>query len=155
MFALLIRLWTLPTTLPGLAAAGIARLTGGSVHCVEGVLEVTGGWPAHLLRRVGAAAMTLGDVVIARDEASQERCRPHERIHVRQARRWGPLFFPAYAVASLVAWLAGGHYYYDNRFEREAFGHETGQRKQKPQVYSLREGGRGQAPSGEQRDEAL
>lgn len=130
----LIRLWTLPTTLPGLLAAVAAHLTGGRVQRVEGVLEVTGGLPARLLASLGVAAMTLGQVVVARDEACQARCRPHERIHVRQARRWGPLFFPAYGLASLIAWLAGGHYYYDNRFEREAYGHEFGRRKQKPRA---------------------
>lgn len=133
MLDLLIRLWTLPTTLPGLLAAGMAGVTGGHLRRREGVLEVTGGLPARLLRWFGVAAITLGEVVIARDDASQERCRPHERIHVRQARRWGPLFFPAYGLASLIAWLGGGHYYYDNRFEREAYGHEFGRGKQKPQ----------------------
>ena len=29
---------------------------------------------------------------------------------------------PAYFLSSLLAWRSGGHYYFDNRFEREAYG---------------------------------
>ena len=42
-------------------------------------------------------------------------------VHVRQCERWGPLFLPAYGVASLVAWARGKRPYLDNRFEREAY----------------------------------
>jgi hypothetical protein len=40
---------------------------------------------------------------------------------VRQAEKWGPLFFPAYGVASLIAIARGRHFYRDNVFEREAY----------------------------------
>jgi hypothetical protein len=40
---------------------------------------------------------------------------------VRQCERWGPLFLPAYAIASLSAWVRGRDPYEGNRFEREAF----------------------------------
>ena len=81
-----------------------------------------GGLATWLLLRLRASAMTLGHVVLAIDEPAHELSRDHERVHVRQCERWGPLFLPAYAAASLVAWIRGRHYYYDNRFEREAFG---------------------------------
>ena len=113
--------WASPTTAVGLAAAGLALLTGGRARRVGGVLEVHGGLAAVALRRVGAAAMTLGHVVLAVDADAHARCRDHERVHVRQCERWGPLFLPAYAAASLAAKLRGGDYYRDNRFEREAF----------------------------------
>ncbi len=45
----------------------------------------------------------------------------HERIHVRQVERWGPLFLPAYVLASVVAQARGLDAYRDNPFEREAF----------------------------------
>ncbi len=32
---------------------------------------------------------------------------------------------PAYLLASFLAWRSGKHYYFDNRFEREAFGFES------------------------------
>jgi hypothetical protein len=65
--------------------------------------------------------MTLGHVVIGRNEACLDRSRAHERVHVRQCERWGPLFIPAYALASGVVLLRGGRPYLDNPFEREAF----------------------------------
>jgi hypothetical protein len=64
--------------------------------------------------------MTLGHVVVGRDAPALHRTRAHERAHVRQAECWGPFFLPAYLVSSLVVSLRGGHYYRDNRFERDA-----------------------------------
>jgi hypothetical protein len=77
---------------------------------------------AHLVPLAGgAAALTLGHVVIGRDAAALDDTRAHERVHVRQYERWGPLFVPVYFVASgWVAWR-GGHPYLDNPFEREAW----------------------------------
>ena len=69
----------------------------------------------------GAAALTLGHVVIARDDWSLESTRAHERVHVRQCEAWGPFFVPAYLAASLSAFLRGRNFYFDNRFEVEAF----------------------------------
>jgi hypothetical protein len=66
--------------------------------------------------------MTLGHVVIGRDRDCLDHSRAHERIHVRQAERWGPLFIPAYLLASLFAKLRGRDAYRDNPFEREAYG---------------------------------
>lgn len=113
-------LWASPTTAVGLVAVVAAVLSGGRVRGVRGVLEAHGGLAAWLLRRVGASAMTLGHIVIALDEPAHDRSRAHERVHVRQCERWGPLFLPAYAAASLAAWIRGQRCYYDNRFEREA-----------------------------------
>ena len=49
-----------------------------------------------------------------------DRVRRHEHAHVRQYERWGLLFFPAYAGASLVAWLCARHPYWHNHFECQA-----------------------------------
>jgi uncharacterized protein (DUF2062 family) len=68
----------------------------------------------------GAAALTLGHVVIGRDRASLESTRAHERVHVRQCEAWGPLFVPAYLAASLAAAARGRSAYYHNRFEVQA-----------------------------------
>ena len=118
------RLWASPTTAVGVGALVLTLLTRGRVHAHTGVLEIHGGFATWLLRRVGAGAMTLGHVVLARDLLSHELSREHERVHVRQVERWGPLFLPAYGIASVVAWWKGGHYYYDNVFEKEAYGRE-------------------------------
>ena len=64
--------------------------------------------------------MTLGHAIIGLDPLALEFCREHEQAHVRQVERWGGLFIPAYLGASLLAWYQGGHYYFDNWFERDA-----------------------------------
>ncbi len=117
--------WALPTTLVGAGFAAAAAATGGKAALVDGVLEAHGGVLDVMLRRLvplrgGASAMALGHVVVARNAGCLERTRAHERAHVRQAERWGVLFVPAYFVSSLVAAARGGHYYRDNRFERDA-----------------------------------
>ena len=122
----LIYLWTLPTTLTGLWLLPLAYLTGGSAQCIDGVLEIHGGIVAWLLQHCtllkgGASAMTLGHVVLARDLTTAEQTRKHERVHVRQAERWGPFFLPAYLLASLFALIRGKRPYLDNPFEREAY----------------------------------
>ena len=124
-------LWAGPNTLLGLLLALIARLTGGHAKLVDGVVEASGGALRPLLRLMpttgslrhprGAAALTLGHVVLAVDQAALDRTRNHERVHVHQYERWGPLFLPAYLAASFVAWWRGHDPYRDNRFEREAF----------------------------------
>ena len=121
----LLYLWASPNTLLGLLAAPAALLTGGRVRCVVGVVEIHGGIVSFLLRhctllRGGASAMTLGHVVVGRDAARLDATRAHERIHVRQYERWGPLFLPAYAIASIVALAKGKQPYRDNFFERQA-----------------------------------
>ena len=118
-------LWALPATAVGGLLVVAALAGGGRASRVDGVIEAHGRVIDFVLRRLvplrgGASAMTLGHVVVGRDSGCLERARAHERVHVRQAERWGPLFIPAYFAASLLAAVRGGHYYRDNRFEREA-----------------------------------
>ena len=121
-------LWALPTTAVGLLAFALASIHGRvGYQVVAGVLEVHGGLISWLLThatllRGGASAMTLGHVVLGRDETLLALTRDHERVHVRQCERWGPLFLPAYGLASLLVLLRGGRAYEDNPFEREAYG---------------------------------
>jgi uncharacterized protein (DUF2062 family) len=117
--------WAAPTTALGLVVV-LSGLWHAQVCVVEGIVEAHGPALAWLLSRFtlmpgGAAALTLGHVVIARDSWSLESTRAHERAHVRQCEVWGPLFVPAYLAASLSATLHGGNFYFDNRFEIEAF----------------------------------
>jgi hypothetical protein len=119
-------LWAFPATLLGLLFVPSAIL-GGSAHIVQGVVELHGPFVSFFLRRCtllkgGASAMTLGHVVLGRDAFILEATRVHERVHVRQYERWGPLFLPAYLGASFLLWLQGRRAYEDNPFEREAFG---------------------------------
>ena len=118
-------IWAAPNTAVGLPFLALAALSGGRARLVDGVLEVSGGAPALLLRRLvsiegGALAMTLGHIVVGRSEEALALTRDHERVHVRQCERWGPFFIPAYFLAGLVTILRGGNGYRDNPFEREA-----------------------------------
>lgn len=123
---LLVYLWTLPTTSPGLLAVALTLLTGGRATVHSGVIEAHGGFAAFFLRYLtllprGASAMTLGHVVIARTAELHDATRAHERVHVKQCERWGPLFLPVYLLCSLWIAIKRGDAYRDNPFEREAF----------------------------------
>jgi len=114
----LVYAWAFPGTVLGLLFAVPALLGKGRVRAVGGVLEVSGGAAALFLSRFvplpgGASAMTLGHVVLGRDDAALERTRAHERVHVAQYEKWGPLFIPVYLAASIRGYGA-------NPFEREA-----------------------------------
>ena len=82
---------------------------------VRGVLLAEGAsWP----RRLGwnYRAITFGHTILSVDELDAETF-DHELVHVRQYERWGPLFLPAYLVASIAAFFRGRHHYRDNPFE--------------------------------------
>lgn len=116
--------WAAPNSLAGLVLAATAGLDG-EITVVEGVVEAHGRALRWLLSRLvplpgGAAALTLGHVVIGVCAEALDRTRSHERAHVRQYERWGPLFLFAYAAASALAVARGGHVYLDNHFERDA-----------------------------------
>ena len=116
-------IWAAPTSVLGLVviAAGGWRVR---LRIVDGVIEAHGPVLAWLLTRgtpIGASALTLGHVVIGRDATALDATRAHERVHVRQCEIWGPLFVPAYLIASIVAVLRGRHFYFGNTFEIEAF----------------------------------
>jgi hypothetical protein len=121
-------LWVLPTTAVGLVFVPLTFLgTGGGRQVVDGVWELYGGGVGWFLRHCtllegGASAMTLGHVVLGRDEVALDLSRDHERVHVRQCERWGPFFLPAYGLASAWALVRGRNPYFDNPFEREAYG---------------------------------
>jgi hypothetical protein len=116
-------LWASPATLLGLFFAPIAWLSGGAVSIVQGVVEIHGGFVATILRQriLGCAAMTLGHVILGRDQGCLDRSRKHEHVHVRQFERWGPAMLPVYLALSGVLYLRGLDPYLDNPFEREAF----------------------------------
>jgi hypothetical protein len=112
--------WAAPTTFVGLLAGVITLCSGGRVQRRSGTLEFYGGWARPFADLIGFGAMTLGHVIIGRDTWCLDFCREHELAHVRQVERWGFAFIPAYLLASLLAWWQGGHYYFDNWFERDA-----------------------------------
>ncbi|MBL8978368.1 MAG: hypothetical protein JNM53_08150 [Gemmatimonadetes bacterium] len=119
-------LWAAPNSLIGLLFLPSTLFTSGGCRAVDGVLELHSGFIAWVLRACvplpgGAAAMTLGHVVLGRDPQALARTRAHERVHVRQCERWGPGFIPAYLLASTWGLVTGAGMYHGNWFEREAF----------------------------------
>jgi hypothetical protein len=117
-------LWAMPNTCLG-AVLAVAALAGGGLRFVHGVVEVHGPVVAWLLRWLvplpcGADAITFGHVVAGRTEVALQLTRAHERVHVRQYERWGPLFIPAYLLAGGWAWVRGRGAYRGNYFERQA-----------------------------------
>lgn len=118
-------LWASPSTLLGMLALPPTLLTGGRAQVVRGAVEISGGFTTWLLRRCpfyAPAAMTLGHVILGRDPDCLQQTRDHEHVHVRQYERWGPFMLPVYLSASLLLWLRGKDPYFDNPFEREAYG---------------------------------
>jgi len=67
---------------------------------------------ARFLRWRGFAAITLGHVIVANQPLS-DRLLAHELEHVAQHERWGPLYYPAYLLGSVLG-------YRRNPFERAA-----------------------------------
>lgn len=120
-------LWAAPCSAVGLVVSLFVLLTGGSVRKVGHVLECAV-YPNEcatrsMLRRLPFAAITLGHVMVGISHAELARLRAHELVHVRQYERLGVLFFVAYPLASLVAWLSGRCPYRGNRYEVQAFDH--------------------------------
>lgn len=118
-------LWAFPNTLLGLAFLPLTLVTGGRVRVERGAVEIYGGFTRFFLRRcllIEASALTLGHVILGQDRWCLDHSRDHEHVHVRQYTRWGPFMLPAYFLSSFLAWRRGDHFYFDNRFEREAYG---------------------------------
>lgn len=113
--------WALPVSCIGIVLLPFVILSGGAVVIAVGVIEAEGAIASFLLSRLHIDAMAIGHVVFGRNRDSLMRCRNHERVHVRQYERWGPLFPFLYLLSSAAALVRGLDPYRDNRFEREAF----------------------------------
>jgi hypothetical protein len=113
--------WAAPLTAVGFAVA----LAGGRVPRRDTerdcwVAVGVGGPSRTVLGAVGAAANTIGRVVVVRGPGAGPALLDHEAVHVRQAERLGPLLPVAYA------WLGARYGYADNPLERAA---RTGARR--------------------------
>jgi hypothetical protein len=138
--------WASPASAVGLLAAAAALLAGARAGVVDGVLEVSGGGLARWVRRLPPdqqfAAITFGHVILGLDPDVLDRVRSHEQAHVRQYERWGLLFFPLYAGASVLAWLGAGSPYWHNHFERQA------RREAEEEAVAVDAGGSARPPEG-------
>jgi len=112
--------WALPVSCIGIVLLPFVILSGGAVVIAAGVIEAEGAITSFLLSRLHIDAIAIGHVVFGRNRDSLIRCRSHERVHVRQYERWGPLFPVLYLLSSGAALVRGRDPYRDNRFEQEA-----------------------------------
>lgn len=117
---LLAYLWALPVSVIGAVFGLVLLLLGARAVWHTGVLEVSLSGSRGRPRKLPFAAITFGHVVLAATPEDQARLRRHERVHVAQYERWGPLFLLAYPAESLCQLLRGRRPYLDNRFEIEA-----------------------------------
>ena len=79
------------------------------------------GWLRKYMEKHEYMGITFGHIVFVLDPNNRTVIK-HELIHVFQNQIFGPLFFPIYGIASLIAWLwPGKHYYRDNFLERWAY----------------------------------
>jgi len=91
--------WTLPNTvlgvLLGLLTFQRPRLAGGALVFDRGPRGVT--W---ILSKMNRSAMTIGFVILSAVPVAGTLL-AHERHHIRQYCRWGPLFIPAYLLLAI------------------------------------------------------
>jgi hypothetical protein len=104
-------LWAGPNSLVGLAGGLSTRSRPVRWRGVLLFEDASGGL-ARFLRWRGFAAITLGHVIVT-NRPLDDRLLAHELEHVAQHERWGPLYYPAYLVGSVLG-------YRRNPFERAA-----------------------------------
>src|SRR5690349_19029468 len=107
-------IWALPGTIIGAVLQFIYGINGRRKFNESGVLEVR---VKRILPKF-AAAQTWGVIVFSRIPFKY--VRTHEYAHVLQWMIWGPLFLPAYVLASLWSRIKYGNWYEDNWYERRA-----------------------------------
>ena len=117
-------LWAAPCSAVGVLLAAIPLALGGKAAWRRGALEVTyrqgEAGCGKLARALPFRGIVFGHVILAITEEELLRIGPHERVHVQQYERWGPIFFLAYGLSSLWQLLRGRSPYWDNHFEIQA-----------------------------------
>jgi hypothetical protein len=117
-------LWASPCSAVGVLLAAVPVALGGRATWTRGALEVTYrqrlAGCGKLARSLPFRGIVFGHVILAVTDEELRRIGPHERVHVAQYERWGPLFFPAYGLSSLWQLLRGRSPYWYNHFEVQA-----------------------------------
>jgi hypothetical protein len=117
-------LWASPCSAVGVLLAAVPVMLGGRATWRRGALEVTYrqrlAGCGKLARSLPFRGIVFGHVILAVTDEELRRIGPHERVHVAQYERWGPLFFPAYGLSSLWQLLRGRSPYWNNHFEVQA-----------------------------------
>jgi hypothetical protein len=118
-------IWASPYSLIGLTIGVLGLLSGGRIRLRAGAIECFGGPTAWVVRHLPTGPLTigvtLGHVILGQHSDGLIDASDHERVHVRQFERWGPLMGPAYLLSSCYLWLRGFDAYRDNPFEVEAY----------------------------------
>ena len=122
--SLLQRLWAAPCSAIGLVLAAVPLAFGGSASYADGAVEVTYRdrlqGCGRFARRLPFRGIVFGHVILAVTREELQVIGAHERVHVAQYERWGPLFFLAYGASGLWQLLHGRKPYWDNAFEVQA-----------------------------------
>lgn len=117
-------LWAAPCSAVGLAFAALILLAGGKAKWSRGACEVTYRQTeascGTLARKLPFRGIVFGHVILAVTGDELQTIGAHERVHVQQYERWGPLFFVAYAASSLWQLLHARSPYWHNHFEIQA-----------------------------------
>lgn len=117
-------LWALPCSVVGLTLAALVLAAGGRVRLSAGALEVTYRRSqvqcGRLAQVLPFRGIVFGHIIVAVTEEELIAIGPHERVHVQQYERWGPLFFLAYGASSLWQLARGHNPYWHNHFELQA-----------------------------------
>ena len=117
-------LWAAPCSAVGMLLALVLIALGGKARWSSGAMEVT--WRDHLAgdaklaKKLPFRGIVFGHVILAVTGEELKVIGPHERVHVEQYERWGPLFFVAYAASSLWQMVNGRSPYWHNHFEVQA-----------------------------------
>lgn len=117
-------LWAAPCSTVGLALTAVLLVIGAKARWASGALEVT---YRHSLAGCGTRARNLncrgivfGHVILAVTREELRSIGAHERVHVEQYERWGPLLFFAYGASSLWQFVNRRSPYWHNHFEVQA-----------------------------------
>jgi len=117
-------LWASPCSAVGLALAAFPLAAGGAAKWSGGALEVTyrdtEARCGKLARELPFRGIVFGHVILAVTREDLTVIGAHERVHVEQYERWGPLFFIAYGASSLWQLASGRRPYWHNHFEVQA-----------------------------------
>ena len=109
--------WAAPCTVLGLVIGAWPLALGGRIARRDGAIEITYrerlAACGHVARALPFRGIVFGHVILAVTSEELARIRAHERVHVEQYERWGPLFYPAYLLTSLTG-------YRRNPFEHQA-----------------------------------
>lgn len=92
-------IWTLPNTVIGLVL-GLLTFQAPRLHAGALVFDRGPRGLTRAMRAMNRSAMTVGFVIVS-GVPVEGQLLLHERHHIRQSMRWGPLFIPVYLLLAV------------------------------------------------------